>query len=193
MDTAFLAVATTALLAQQPVAVMVHPSGTLPAGPLLDPRDGQALLVGETTAKVILVHRAAYRDNLAKVKVNAKLKARWSAIRQPLTLVVVFGSWCADSQYHLPYLLALEADPNPFIEVRYLGVNRDKKLDSEAWPKGVEPQALHRVPTFYLFATQPFGSQKLVGTVVENPPREGQSMAEALVELVEAAVKAPGR
>jgi hypothetical protein len=43
-----------------------------------------------------------------------------------------------------------------------------------------------RVPTFYLFATQPGGKQQLVGSVVENPPRPGQSMAEALVELVEA-------
>jgi len=188
MKAAVLALGTLALLAQQ--GVIVQPPGKLPPGPLLDNRDSKALLLGETTAKAILAHRAACRDNLAKVKVNAKVKARWAAIRQPFTLVVVFGSWCADSQYHLPYLLALEADPNPFIEVRYLGVNRDKKLDPGAWPKGVELQALHRVPTFYLFATQPGGAQKLVGTVVENPPREGQSMAEALVELVEAAAKA---
>ena len=74
--------------------------------------------------------------------------------------------------------------------MRYIGVNRDKKLDPAAWPKGMEPQALYRVPTFYLFATQPGGGQKLMGTVVENPPRAGQSMAEALVELVESAAKA---
>ncbi len=190
MNPAFLVVATTALLAQQPVAVRGQPSGALPAGPLLDNGDSQRLLLGETSAKAILAHRTAYRDNLAKVKVNANLRARWSAIRQPLTLVVVFGSWCADSQYHLPYLLALSAEPNAFIEVRYIGVNRDKKLDPVAWPKGVEPQALHRVPTFYLFATQPGGGQKLMGTVVENPPRAGQSMAEALVELAESAAKA---
>ncbi|NWJ39828.1 MAG: thioredoxin family protein [Geothrix sp.] len=190
MRAVVLALATSVLLARQPAVVAAPPPGALPAGPLLDTRDGQPLLLGETTAKAILAHRAAYRDNLAKVKVNAKVKARWLAVRHPFTLVVAFGSWCADSQYHLPYLLALEADPNPFIEVCYLGVNRDKKLDPGAWPKGVEPQALHRVPTFYLFATQPGGAQKLMGTVVENPPREGQSMAEALVELVEAATKA---
>lgn len=185
MKTVVLALGTLALQAQK--GVIVQPPGKLPSGPLLDTGDSKTLLLGETTAKAILAHRAAYRDNLAKVKVNARVKARWAAVRRPLTLVVVFGSWCADSQYHLPYLLALEANPNPFIEVRYLGVNRDKKLDASSWPKGVEPQALHRVPTFYLFATQPGGAQKLMGTVVENPPREGQSMAEALVELVEAA------
>jgi hypothetical protein len=46
-----------------------------------------------------------------------------------------------------------------------------------------------RVPTFFLFATQPGGGQKLVGSVVETPPREGQTMAEALVELVERAAR----
>ena len=139
MKPAFLA-ATVTLLAQQPALVMSHPSGTLPAGTVLEPRDGQSLLLGETTAKAILAHRAAYRDNLAKVKVNARVKARWAAVRQPFTLVVVFGSWCADSQYHL-HLLALEADPNPFIEVRYLGVNRDK-AGPVAWPRGSEDPGL---------------------------------------------------
>jgi hypothetical protein len=191
MKAAVLALGTLVLQAQQ--GIIVQPPGKLPAGPLVDVRDSKALLLGETTAEAILAHRVGYRDNLAKVKVNARVKARWAAVRQPLTLVVVFGSWCADSQYHLPYLLSLEADPNPFIEVRYLGVNRDKHLDPGAWPKGLEPQAVHRVPTFYLYATQPGGAQKLMGTVVENPPREGQSMAEALVELVEAATRSPGR
>ncbi len=167
-------------------ALLAHPAPAVPP-------ESKGMLLGEVTAQALLAHGKAFRDNLAKVKVNAGLRARWAAIRQPLTLVVVFGSWCADSQYHLPYLLALETDPNPFIEVRYLGVARDKNLDARAWPKGLEPQGVQRVPTFYLFATQPGGAQKLAGTVVENPPREGQSMAEALVELAEAAVRGQGR
>ena len=112
---------------------------------------------------------------------------RWQAIHQPFTLVAVFGSWCADSHLQLPDLLALEAVPTPFIEIHYLGVNRDKQLEPAAWPAGCAPQVVARVPTFYLFATQPGGKQQLVGSVVENPPRPGQIMAEALVELVEAA------
>jgi hypothetical protein len=114
-------------------------------------------------------------------------------VRQPFTLVAVFGSWCGDSHRQLPELLALDADPNPFIEVHYLGVKRDKALATTTWPKGCAPQQVARIPTFYLFATQPGGGQKLVGTVVETPPRKGQTMAAALVELVEGASKAPGR
>ncbi|MDP1832501.1 MAG: thioredoxin family protein [Geothrix sp.] len=187
MKAALLAFGTLGLMAQQPSGALVTPPGTLPGGPLLDARDQQALLLGATTAKAILAHRAIFRENLAKVRLTAGVKARWKVVRLPFTLVAVFGSWCGDSHYQLPDLLALEADPNPFIEVHYLGVNRDKALDAALWPKGCAPQTVQRVPTFYLYATQPGGAQKLVGTVVENPPRAGQTMAEALVELVEAA------
>ncbi len=186
MKPVLVALGTLALLAQQPgVGVVLPPA--LPPGPLVDPNDSKALLLGETTAKAILAHRAIFRDNLAKVKLTSDLKARWKAVRHPFTLVVVFGSWCGDSHRQLPDLLALQAEPNPFFEVHYLGVKRDKVLPDTAWPKGCAPQKVDLVPTFFLFALQPGGRQKWVGSVEETPPRAGQSMAEALVELVESA------
>jgi len=191
MKPVLLALGTCTLLAQPSGVVVVPPPGKLPAGPLVDTNDNKALLLGETTAKAILAHRAAFRDHLAKVKLSADVKARWKAVRQPLTLVAVFGSWCGDSYRQLPDLLALEGELNPFIEVHYLGVNRDKALDATAWPKGLAPQKVLRVPTFYLFTTMPGGGHKLVGSVVETPPRVGQTMAGALVELLEMAAR-PG-
>lgn len=188
MKAALLAFGTLGLAAQQPAA-LAQPPGTLPAGPLVDARDHQPLLLGETTPKAILAHRAIFRDTLAKVKLSDGLKARWKSVRQPFTLVAVFGSWCGDSHHQLPDLLALDADPNPFIEVHYLGVDRDKAIEKSMWPKGCVPQKVVRVPTFYLFALQPGGTLKLVGSVVENPPRAGQRMAEALVELMETAAR----
>jgi thiol-disulfide isomerase/thioredoxin len=180
------------LLAHQPGVVVTLPPA-LPAGALVDPHDSKALLLGETTAKAILAHRASFRDNLAKVNLTPELKARWKAVRQPFTLVAVFGSWCGDSHRQLPALLALQADPNPFFEVHYVGVDRDKVVPESAWPKGCAPQPVALVPTFYLFVLQPGGRQQLAGSVVETPPREGQTMAEALVELVEAAGKIASR
>ncbi len=145
-------------------------------------------LLGETTPKAILANRTKFRDNLAKVKLGEDLRSRWKAVQRPVTLVAIFGSWCGDSHRQLPHLLALEAEPNPFIEVHYLGVARDKAV--AAWPRGCPPQKVDRIPTFYLFATQPGGRQKLTGTVVETPPRAGQTMAMALVELLEASGRA---
>ncbi|WP_243301776.1 thioredoxin family protein [Geothrix oryzisoli] len=191
MKAAFLALGTLGLQAGPPVVppppISAAPTATLPT----DPRDQQPLLLGPTTAKEILAHRAVFRENLARTQLPGDLKARWQAVKRPLILVAVFGSWCGDSQYQLPDLLALEAEPHPFIEVHYLGVNRDKQLADAQWPRGCEPQTVLRVPTFYLFATQPGGGEQLVGTVVENPPRAGQRMAEALVELVEASAQQP--
>lgn len=185
MKPALMALGTLPLLAQQPGVVTLPPA--LLEGAPVDPHDSKALLLGETTAKAILAHRAVFRDNLAKVSLTPVLKARWKAVRQPFTLVTVFGSWCGDSHRQLPDLLALQADPNPFFEVHYLGVGRDKVVSATAWPKGCVPQKVDLVPTFYLFALQPGGRQKLMGSVEETPPRAGQTMAEALVELVEAA------
>ena len=150
-----------------------------------DARDRQPVLLGPTTREAILAHRAVFREVMAHAPLPEALRKQWLAVKQPLTLVAVFGSWCGDSQHQLPDLLALEASPNPFIEVHYLGVYRDKHLEAPSWPRGCTPQPVVRVPTFYLFALQPGGQQKLVGTVVETPPRPGQRMAEALVELVE--------
>jgi hypothetical protein len=184
MKTAILALGTLGAMAVSPAVVLPLPTAT-PAE--VDPKP--PMLLGETTPTAILANRAQFRDNLAKVKLAAALRIRWKAVHQPFTLVAVFGSWCGDSHRQLPDLLALQADPNPFIEVHYLGVNRDKALDAAAWPHGCPPQVVDRVPTFYLFATQPGGGQTWVGSVVETPPRSGQSMAEALVELVEAGGK----
>lgn len=188
MKAVLLPLGTLGLAAPHPPAIH-QPPEPLPAGPLADAGDHQPLLLGETAPEAILAHRAIFRDTLAKVKLSDGLKARWKSLRQPFTLVAVFGSWCGDSHHQLPDLLALDADPNPFIEVHYLGVGRDKAIEKSAWPEGCAPQKVARVPTFYLFATQPGGTLKLVGSVVENPPRAGQRMAEALVELMETAAR----
>ena len=162
------------------------PPGAGAGAPILDVRDHQALLLGATTVQEILEHRAIFRDNAAKMRVPGDLKARWQAIHTPLTLVAVFGSWCGDSQAYLPNLLTLAMESNPFIDIHFLGVNRDKQVAPSLWPTGCAPQAVTRVPTFYLFAVEPGGQQRLVGTIVEHPPHASQTMAAALLDLVEA-------
>lgn len=187
MKAILMALGALGLLAQQP-AVRSGSHGALSSqGKPVDGKEKHPVLLGEVKPQAILASRAVFRENLSKQRLSAALKARWKAIRHPLTLVAVFGSWCGDSHRQLPGLLALDANPNPFIEVHYLGVARDRALAGSVWPRGCPPPPLTRVPTFYLFAIQPGGGQKLVGSVVETPPRAGQSMAEALVELVEAA------
>lgn len=154
-----------------------------------DLKDHLGLLLGPTTRAKILEHRASFRDNTAKAETPAELKARWMAVKKPMTLVVVFGSWCGDSQREVPDFLALAAEENPFIEVRYEGVAREKKMADADWPKGATPQPLSHVPTFYLFDLEPGGVLKPAGSIVENPPVKGRKMAEAVVEMMEKASK----
>jgi hypothetical protein len=166
------------------------PPTLLPAGPgelPRDSRDGQAVLLGRTDREAILAHRNSYQSDTAKVSLPEAWKARWRAIQTPCTLVVAFGSWCGDTQRELPDLLALMEAPNPFITVHFIGVYRDKRAAPEAWPKGIPPRPILKVPTFWLHALQPGGAWVEVGAIVENPPVKGQRMAQALVELLEKA------
>jgi thiol-disulfide isomerase/thioredoxin len=188
MKAAYLVLGALARLAPAPAGAPLGPVPTERGAPG-EVQAKPPSLLGETTAKAILANRTKFQDNLAKVQLSEDLRSRWKAVRRPVTLVAVFGSWCGDSHRQLPDLLALAAEPNPFIEVHYLGVARNKAV--AAWPRGCPPQKVDRVPTFYLFATQPGGRQKLTGTVVETPPRAGQTMAMALVELLEASGRTP--
>jgi len=152
-----------------------------------DGKDRQPILLGTCAPEDILRHREIFRANLARTDLKTEWKTRWKALDSPCVLVVVFGSWCGDSHRELPDLLALMKDPNPFVEVRLVGVYRDKKVDAAAWPKGVAVPVVEKVPTFWLYAQQPGGGYRLAGSIVENPPVKGQRMAEALLDLLEKA------
>jgi hypothetical protein len=163
----------------KPHLIPAEKAGALPC----DSKDHQPVLLGATTREAILSHREVYGDNLKRSEISPEWAARWKAVAVPCTLVVAFGSWCSDSQTELPDLMALTKEPNPFVAIHYIGVYRDKKVDAGAWPKGVAPQAVEKVPTIWLFELQPGGAQKLLGSIVETPPN-GQRMAEAVLDLL---------
>lgn len=169
--------------APKPHLVPAAKAGELPC----DSKDMKPVLVGATTRAAILAHRDLFRDNTAKAEISPDWRKRWADLSTPCILVAAFGSWCGDSQRELPDLLALEAEESPFVKVHHLGVYRDKKTEAAAWPQGIEPQTVLKVPTFFLFVQQPGGGYKLVDSIVENPPKSGQRMAEAILEMLEQA------
>ena len=151
------------------------------------PPPQEAVLLGACTIDQILKHREIFQSNTDKTLIPPRWAARWKALDTPCLLVVAFGSWCGDSQQQLPDLLPLMKEPNPFVDVRFLGVARDKKAEAAWWPKGIKAPVVDRVPTFWLYTVQSGGSYKLVGSVVETPPKPDQRMAESLLELLEKA------
>ena len=153
--------------------------------PPLDSKDGQPVLIGPATSGEILSHRPEFSNTYEKVFIRPDWKVRWEKIDIPCTIVVVFGSWCADSYHWIPDLIKLSEARNPFVRVHWLGTCRDKATNPCDWPPQTIPQKTERVPTFWLFSPAPGGNTRLAGSIVENPPRVGQTMAEALLELLE--------
>lgn len=151
----------------------------------LDGKDHLPVLLGPASRTSLLAHRDIYRAGVSKAGLPPAWVERWRGLAVPCTLVVAFGSWCGDSQRELPDVLALEAEPNPFIQVHHLGVDRSKVAPATWWPEGIPAQDVEKVPTVWLFEQLPGGGQRLVGTIVENPPKPGQRMAEAVLELLE--------
>lgn len=171
---------------QKPPAPHLIPGakeGELP----VDSKDLQPVLLGATSREAILAHRETFRGSLSQTELQAGWLARWKAVDVPCSLVVAFGSWCDDSQQGLKDFLALSKEKNPFIAIHLIGVYRDKKTAPKDWPRGIEPQVIEKVPTFWLFELQPDGSQKLSGSIVETPPKPNQPMAEAVLDLLEKA------
>lgn len=163
--------------------ILIPPS--VPGGLARDSRDGQPVLIGVCNRDELLAHREIFRANTGKAELPPEWKARWKALDAPCTLVVAIGSWCGDTQREVTDLLALMAEPNPFVTVHFIGVWRDKKAEASWWPKGIEAQKIEKVPTFWAFTLQSGGAQTLSGRIVENPPKKGQRMAEAILELLE--------
>lgn len=158
----------------------------IPEGRSRDGQDGQSVILGLTDRTAVLAHRQIFTDNLRQNPLPPTAATRWKQITAPCVLVVAFGSWCGDTQRELPDLLGLMATPNPFISVRMAGVSRDKRADPALWPEGIPPEPVEKVPTFWLYAMQPGGGYRLAGRIVENPPRKGQRMADAILEMLEA-------
>lgn len=152
-----------------------------------DAKDHQALLLGDCTRAEILAHREVFKERTDHAAPSESLRTRWMAIKRPFTVVAAFGSWCGDSQHELPSFLALDGQPNPFVEVQFIGVARTKEIEASAWPAGIAPQKAERVPTAWVFALGPGGTQQLVGSVVEHPTKPGESFAESIVDVMEQA------
>lgn len=166
-----------------PAVLQQTPAPDLPC----DAKDHQPLLLGLCTRAQILAHRAVFRDGTAHADLPEALKTRWMGLKRPFTVVLAFGSWCSDSQHELPSFLAMDAQPNPFVEIAFIGVPRTKEIEAGAWPTGIAPQKAEKVPTAWVFALGPGGHQTLVGSVVEHPSKPGETFAEAILDVMEKA------
>lgn len=136
--------------------------------------NGEKMLLGELVYEDILHYFPKWKAQDRQTRVDEKLVARLKRIDRPVELLCYLGTWCSDSRQGVPPMMkALQAANNPHIQIKLIGVDRDK-ID----PEFTAPQHnIERVPTFILLQD---GQE--VARMVEYPQHD--TFVEDLLEIL---------
>lgn len=133
----------------------------------------EVILTGIIQPQTLTTQLPGYAEGFANYQVDAQAIDVLKAIKQPIQIVVIIGTWCPDCHRETPHFMRIiEAAANPNIEVEYIGVDRNKQD-----PEGLAAKyAFSRIPTFIV---KQQGNE--LGRIVERP----QATLEAdLVEIL---------
>jgi len=95
-------------------------------------------------------------------KVAAKKIKKFFRKNKDLSIIVFFGSWCGDSQEHLPDFVKL-AHQTKMKNVTYFALNRQKNMDDLDFIQ-LDNYQIEKVPTFIVFQ-----NNKEIGRIIETP------------------------
>ncbi|WP_252736012.1 thioredoxin [Aestuariibacter sp. A3R04] len=130
---------------------------------------------GEISQQQLLSHYPAFKDSYnAYTPSDSEVSA--IASLQGYTVLVLFGSWCHDSEREVPRLLkTLDTSGQDNIDIQLIAVNRQKRD-----PQGIAlSHELKYTPTFILMQ-----GNKELGRVIEKPSRTIAEDLQALTELL---------
>ena len=133
----------------------------------------EVILTGIIQPQTLTTQLPGYAEGFTNYQVDAQAIDVLKAIKQPIQIVVIIGTWCPDCHRETPHFMRIiEAAANPNIEVEYIGVDRNKQD-----PEGLAAKyAFSRIPTFIV---KQQGNE--LGRIVERP----QATLEAdLVEIL---------
>jgi len=133
----------------------------------------EVILTGIIQPQTLTTQLPGYAEGFTNYQVDAQAIDVLKAIKQPIQIVVIIGTWCPDCHRETPHFMRIiEAAANPNIEVEYIGVDRNKQ-DHEGL---AAKYAFSRIPTFIV---KQQGNE--LGRIVERP----QATLEAdLVEIL---------
>lgn len=118
-------------------------------------------LIGEISKADLLNKK---KDYLALARAYKPKNAAVSLIknvRQPIEILVFFGTWCSYCKHYLPgFMKTIDVAANPSITVRYIGMSEDMS-EPEAL---LTANAISKTPTFVVRS----GGQEM-GRIVEKP------------------------
>jgi len=141
-----------------------------------DDRTGQDILYGYCNREGLQsgdfgkIFQSEYQDYKPEKKLIKKFKKK----KPGLFIVIVLGTWCPDSQEHVPHFFKILDEAGiPDKSVRVIGVDGYKKCDGV----GLERYKIKKVPTFIFFR-----QEKELGRIIEHP--EG-SLEEDILGILE--------
>jgi thiol-disulfide isomerase/thioredoxin len=122
--------------------------------------DTDAIMEGHLSQKEVASRCSWFEDGKQKYTPDeSTVKALLPYARQ-LGFVVVLGTWCGDSQKHVPpFYRLMEVLRIPEKRIELIGVDRKKQA-----PVDIAPLHIEHVPTFIVFY-----KGKELGRIVENP------------------------
>lgn len=149
-----------------------------------DPKDMQPIVLGRTTPEVILAHRAVFKDRTGVLKISPASLNALKSIRNTYEIVVVFGSWCSDTQQHLPSILSMANVPSEKIKYYFIGVDRSKGVNLKDWPQHLPLQQTVRIPSVFIFSREPNGTFVFTNSIVEQPTSPNEMMCDSLLRIL---------
>ncbi|WP_144392531.1 thioredoxin family protein [Pleionea sediminis] len=131
--------------------------------------------IGEISAVELLDKYTAFSSTYQKYELSEQDSQRLKAIKDPMELIIVFGTWCHDSQREVPRLLKLiDTANNPNIKTRLIGVGYDKKIPIENNPYGI---SIRYTPTAILLDKD----HREIGRIIETPNKSWAADIEAVL------------
>ncbi len=125
-------------------------------------KHGVENVIGSITKEHLFKHFRAFQENYTNHTLAQKELTHLQTLKSPIHLVIVFGTWCHDSEREVPRLLKLiEAANNPNISYELISVGYDKTL-----PKNHPRQfSIEFTPTVLVLDRQ--GNE--INRVIEKP------------------------
>ena len=124
-------------------------------------QDSVTPAVGKVSMEAVYTDYPRFREAAQAVRIDEAAAQRLAASERDIVFMVFLGTWCSDSEEHVPVFHELmRAANNPHFQIEYYGVDR-KKDDGLGLARRFE---IEYVPTFILLE----GSEEL-GRIVETP------------------------
>ncbi len=136
-------------------------------------QDAVAPVIGKVKMEDVYTNYPRFLEAAQAARIDGTVVQRLAAVDRDIVFMVFLGTWCSDSEEHVPvFHELLRAANNSHFQIEYYGVDR-KKDDGLGLARRFE---IERVPTFILME----GSEEL-GRIVETPTVSiGQDIASIL-------------